>query len=66
VFVAKKCTTVWGVRFRDSYGRQTRETFFDSVVAKEFCGLLGVITPPAARIDVLHVLAARRSHVGDF
>jgi len=42
-YAKKNGTTVWRVRFRDSYGKQTCETFFDQDVAKEFCGLLGVL-----------------------
>jgi hypothetical protein len=44
-YAKKNGTTVWRVRFRDSYGKQTCETFFDQDVAKEFCGLLGVLNP---------------------
>jgi hypothetical protein len=33
---------------RDSYGKQTCETFFDQDVAKQLCGLLGVLNPEEA------------------
>ena len=47
-YAKKNGTTVWRLRFRDSYGKQTCETFYDKNLAKEFCGLLGVLNPEEA------------------
>lgn len=47
-YAKKNGSTVWRVRFRDSHGKQTCETFLDEDVAKEFGGLLGVMSPEEA------------------